>query len=361
MAEGEDRSQKTEEPTQKRLRDAREKGQVVSSREIDHWFMLLAGTIVLLSIGPSIARDIAAALADVFERLATTRAGTSALGAMAVSTLSRVGMALLPAAVLLAIAAVASSMVQHGPIASFDKLKPKLENISLIKGFERLFSVRSLVEFTKGILKFAIVAVVAVLMIAPEIGRISNSAALEPMQALDLIWRLMLRMLGGVVAIVTVIAGLDFLYQIFEFRKQMRMSKQEVKDELKQSEGDPMIKARLRQLRMERARKRMMAAVLDADVVITNPTHYATALKYDSDKMEAPRLVAKGVDAVARRIREVAEENEVPVVENPPLARALYASVEIDQEIPEAHYKVVAEVISYVWKLKHKMPRRRAR
>ncbi len=361
MAEGEDRSQKTEEPTQKRLRDAREKGQVVTSREVNHWFMILAGTIAILAVGPSVTREIANALAIAFDQLATTRAGTPALGAMMAGIFGRAVVALLPVAGLLTAAAVGSALVQHGPVASVEKIKPKLENISLVKGFERLFSARSLVEFAKGVLKFAIVGVVAALVMIPELGRISASPALDLAQAVDLLWRLTLRMLGGVVAVVTVIAGLDFLYQVFEFRKEMRMSKQEIKDELRQSEGDPMIKARLRQLRMERARKRMMAAVPEADVVITNPTHYATALKYDPDKMEAPRLVAKGVDAVALRIRKVAEDNDVPIVENPPLARALYGGVEIDQEIPETFYKVVAEVISYVWKLKRKMPRRRAR
>jgi flagellar biosynthetic protein FlhB len=161
-------------------------------------------------------------------------------------------------------------------------------------------------------------------------------------------------MLVGVCAIITVIAGIDFMYQKFEFQKSMRMSKQEIKDEMKQSEGDPMIKARLRQLRTERARKRMMAAVPDADVVITNPTHYAVALKYDIDEMPAPRLVAKGVDSIAQRMRKVAEENDVAIVENPPLARALHAGVQIDQDIPETHYKAVAEVIGYVWRLKGK-------
>ena len=153
---------------------------------------------------------------------------------------------------------------------------------------------------------------------------------------------------------VTLIAGFDFLYQKFEFHKSMRMSKQDIKDEMKQTEGDPIIKARLRQLRIERSRKRMMAAVPEADVVITNPTHYAVALKYTSGEMAAPVVVAKGVDTIALRIREVAKENDVPIVENPPLARAIHGGVEIDQAIPETYYRAVAEVIGYVWRLKGK-------
>ena len=157
------------------------------------------------------------------------------------------------------------------------------------------------------------------------------------------------------------IAAIDFLYQKQQHIKKLRMSKQELKEEFKQSEGDPMIKARLRQIRMERARRRMMAAVPEADVVITNPTHYAVALKYESNEMEAPMLTAKGVDSVAMRIREVAKEHDVPIVENPPLSRALYEGVDLDQQVPPEHYKAVAEIIGYIMRLKDKMPGRRGR
>ncbi|MHA1114018.1 MAG: EscU/YscU/HrcU family type III secretion system export apparatus switch protein, partial [Alphaproteobacteria bacterium] len=157
-------------------------------------------------------------------------------------------------------------------------------------------------------------------------------------------------------AVVSVIAALDYLYQRYEFTKSMRMSRQDLKDELKQTEGDPHVKARLRQIRMERARRRMMAAVPDADVVITNPTHFAVALVYDTETMAAPRLTAKGADRIALRIREVAEDNEVPIVENPPLARALYAGVDLDAEVPPEHYKAVAEVIGYIMRLRGELP-----
>ena len=164
------------------------------------------------------------------------------------------------------------------------------------------------------------------------------------------------RLLIGVLAIITVIAALDFLYQKFEHLKQMRMSRQEIKDELKQTEGDPIIKQRLRQIRHDRARKRMMAAVPEASVVITNPTHFAVALKYEMDEMSAPVLIAKGVDHLAYRIREIAREAGIPIVENPPLAQALHAGVEVDDVIPPEHYKAVAEIIGYVFRLKGKMP-----
>ena len=162
------------------------------------------------------------------------------------------------------------------------------------------------------------------------------------------------QILIAVLSVMTLIAALDFLYQKQQHLKQLRMSKQEVKEEFKQTEGDPMIKSRLRQIRMERARKRMMAAVPEADVVITNPTHYAVALKYDGETMEAPKLVAKGADLVARKIRELAKEPDVPIVENPPLARALHDTVELDELIPPEHYKAVAEIIGYVMSLNNK-------
>jgi flagellar biosynthetic protein FlhB len=165
---------------------------------------------------------------------------------------------------------------------------------------------------------------------------------------------LFLKMMAAALVVLFVLAVADYLYQRYEFMKKMRMSKQELRDEQKQTEGDPQIKARLRQLREQRARQRMMQAVPEADVVITNPTHYAVALKYDIKKMDAPQMVAKGVDAIAQKIREVAGENKVPIVENPALARALYDSMEIEQTIPREHFKAVAEVISYVFKLKGK-------
>jgi flagellar biosynthetic protein FlhB len=360
VAEGEDQSQKTEDPTQKKLDDARKKGQVATSREINHWFMILAGTLVVVILAPSMMRNIATDMSRFLASAHTFHVDSAGLREIGISLATSAFVALSPAMLLFIAAALGSGLVQNGLVISTEKLEPKLENLSLKKGFDRLFSAKSIVEFVKGILKLAIVAFVAVVLIAPEFDRINATPGLEPSQILDLLWKLTIRMLGGVCAVITVIAGVDFIYQKFEFNKSMRMSKQEVKDEIKQSEGDQMVKARLRQLRVERARKRMMAAVPEADVVITNPSHYAVALKYDPDAMPAPRLVAKGVDTIAQKIKEVAQENDVAIVENPPLARALHASVEIDQEISETHYKAVAEVIGYVWRLKRKSkPRRR--
>ena len=249
-----------------------------------------------------------------------------------------------------------SSAAQTGLIWATEKIKPDPSKISLIKGVKTKFSLRAIVEFLKGIAKIGLVSVVAFGLVVPFLGDIALIPAFELVQTLDRIHILAIWLMVGTVLVMTVVAALDFLYQKYAHLKQMRMTKQDVKDEQKQAEGDPLIRARIRKLRMERAQNRMMAAVPEADVVVTNPTHFAIALEYKMDDMPAPKLVAKGVDYLARRIREVALENDVPVVENPPLARALYATVEVDEEIPEEHYKAVAEIIGYVMRLRGDLP-----
>ncbi len=252
-------------------------------------------------------------------------------------------------------AALATGLVQSGLIMAPDRIKPKLEKISLISGVKRLFSMRSLTEFAKGLFKISVVGFVATMLMLPEFASLDQIPKLEVSDMLGYLHGLIGRLLIGVLSIITVIAALDFLYQKFEHLKQNRMSRQEIKDEMKHTEGDPIIKQRLRQIRHDRARKRMMAAVPEASVVITNPTHFAVALKYELDEMSAPVLIAKGVDHLAFRIREIAREADVPIVENPPLAQALHAGVEVDDQIPPEHYKAVAEIIGYVFRLKGKM------
>ena len=353
MAEGEDQASKTEEPTQKKLDDARKKGQVASSREVNTWFMLLAGTL-MLALAPMAMDDMGAILSRFLSQPHAFPVDGPAILQLGAATMFDMAAVMAPVFGMTLIAAIASGFVQHGFLLSTDKLQPKLQNISLLKGVKRMFSLKSIVEFIKGILKMTIVGAVAFALIEPQMERITSAIYMAPSDILYLLWTLALRMIAGVCAVVTLIAGVDFLYQRFEFHKSMRMSKQDIKDEMKQTEGDPIIKSRLRQLRIERSRKRMMAAVPEADVVITNPTHYAVALKYTSGEMAAPVVVAKGLDNIALRIRQVAEDSDVPIVENPPLARALHGGVEIDQAIPEDYYRAVAEVIGYVWKLKGK-------
>ena len=360
MAEEQDQSSKTEEPTQRKLDEARRKGQVVTSQEVKHWFMLLGALGVVLAFLPYASGSLVDGFANFLAQIHRIPTDPGSLYALLQEAVADLLIILLLPLLVLIVVALAGSLIQHGPVYSTESLKPKLEKIDPIKGLKRQFSLRALMEFVKGLLKLAIVGVVAAAVIWPQMHNVETFAGLPMALALDEIWSMAAAMLIAVVAVMAVIAGADYMYQRFEYMKQQRMTKQEVKDEYKQTEGDPMVKARLRQIRMERARQRMMSSVPGADVVITNPTHYAVAMQYQPEEMTAPKLVAKGLDALALRIREVAEENDVAIVENPPLARALYKSVEIDEEIPPEHYRAVAEIISYVFRLRRRaMPAQR--
>ena len=358
MAEdSQDSSQKTEEPTPRRLEQAREKGQVAKSQEVTHWFMILAAALLIGVFGRSFAGGVTDSLYKFIERPHSIRVdGSGELRELMFETFGQLGLAVLMPVSVVLLAAFIAGIIQNGLIFSTESLMPKLSKLSLLKGLKRLFSSRSVMEFAKGILKICIVASVIVLLLWPEREIIFVVTSMGVAQFMGVIQALAIRVLVGVLAIMTVIAAVDFLYQKQQHMKELRMSKQDIKEEFKQSEGDPMIKARLRQIRTERARRRMMSAVPDADVVVTNPTHYAVALKYNHEAMDAPVLVAKGADQIALRIREVAEEHDIPVVENLPIARALYDNVDLDQAIPAEHYKAVAEIIGYVMRLKGKLP-----
>jgi flagellar biosynthetic protein FlhB len=354
MAEEQDSGQQTEEPSQRKLQHARQRGQVAQSREVNTWFMLMAGTGIMLFIAPSAAGKIATTLRLFLDLGRFLNADGIRWNAVE-GTLGQLSFILVLPLLVLVIAAVSGTVLQVGLVFATEKIGFDISRISPLGGFKRLFSFRSSIEFFKSLVKVAMVAAVAGWVAFPTVDQLARITR-EPAEALPSeIEHLILRLLFGVLAIVTVLALFDYVYQRFAFMRSMRMSKQEQKEENKQSEGDPVIKARLRAIRMNRARKRMMAAVPKASVVITNPTHYAVALAYEMGETGAPKVVAKGADLVAQKIREIAKEHDVPIVENPPLARALYASVEVDREIPSEHYKAVAEIISYVFRLKGKL------
>lgn len=355
MAE-EDDSQKTEDPTGKKLAKGREKGQVAMSQEIKNWAVLLAGTLFLTGLAPMLMRDVKT-MSEKF--IASPEAMAMDFGNihyLMSETVKELGFAMMPVLGLLFGFAIAASLAQVGFMWATDKLKFDPSKISLRTGAKRMFSARAVIEFLKGILKLSVVAAVGFGMTIPMLSDISLFPMYPVAALLERLYSTTVMLMLGALAVMTVIAAIDYAYQKYAFVKQMRMTKQEVKDEHKQSEGDPQVKRKIAQLRFERARQRMMAAVPNADVVITNPTHFAVALMYSMADMAAPRLVAKGVDEVAFRIRRVAEDNEVPIVENPPLARALYAAVELDEEIPPEHYKAVAEVIGYVMRMRGDLP-----
>jgi flagellar biosynthetic protein FlhB len=355
MAE-EDDSQKTEEPSDRKLSRAKEKGQVAQSQEIKSWLILLGGTGALIALGPYMARGIRNVAMPFIESPQAIPVDFPNLHRLVADLSWDIGIILAPVLGLLFVLAAIANVAQTGLIFAPEKVQFDLSKLSLVTGIKRMVSTRALMEFLKGILKLVAVGAVSFSLALPMLDDIRLIPAMEIGQSMDRIQLIAVLLAVGTVGVMTLIAAVDYAFQRYAFRKQMRMSKHELKDEHKQSEGDPQIKARIRKLRMERAQQRMMAAVPSADVVITNPTHYAVALEYKMNEMRAPKVVAKGVDHLALRIRLVAEENDVPLVENPPLARALYASVELDEEIPPEHFKAVAEVIGYVLRLKGKLP-----
>jgi flagellar biosynthetic protein FlhB len=255
-------------------------------------------------------------------------------------------------------AALAGHVLQSRPSFTVEKIKPDFSKLSLPAGFKRMFGLEGWINLLKGLIKIAIVGMAIWTQLWPARGMLEGILIQTPSGVVGDMSLLLFRVLMAALSALAVIAGLDYFLQRMRFMQRNRMSKQEVKEEYRQNEGDPVIKAKVRQIRHDRAKKRMMAAVPGATVVIMNPTHYAVALKYESGKMEAPVCVAKGIDALALRIRAVAEENNVPVVENPPLARALHATVEVDDAVPPEHYKAVAQVIGYVMRLTGKLPPR---
>ncbi len=345
---------KSEQPTGRKLAKARSSGQVAHSREVNNFVMLGTGAALVLLWAPMIAPRFRHSLTRFLDPASLLTADGIMWGAI-VETLRELGMALMLPIIALLVAAVASTMVQTGWLVASERIGPDLSRLSPIAGFGRLFSPRGLIEFAKNVAKVIVVMALVGWALLPEIGRLPDLAELSPAAIVAELEHVLRRLLLVVLVAAAVLAIADYAYQRFQLLRSLRMSKQEVKEEHKQSEGDPQIKARLRQIRVERARRRMMAAVPKASVVVTNPTHFAVALQYELGDKGAPRVVAKGADLVAFRIRELAREHDVPLVENPPLARALYASVELDREIPPEHYRAVAEVISYVFRLKGKL------
>lgn len=351
----EDKDSKTEEPTSKRMGKARTDGDVPQSQEIKSFAMLLAGLIVMATMAPWISAELADYLKIFLSRPHAIDLSGDGLRFMVVEiALTVAGLLALPMSLFI-LAAFIPAIAVNGFLWTPKKMAPKLSTISPLAGIKRMFSSQSAVEAVKGIVKIIVVGVLIGFVVIPLFRHPDQLVDRDLMLTLSEIQWLIVLVLFLVVIIMALIAAADLTYQKWQHKEKLKMTKQEVKDEHKESEGDPKVKGRIRALRMERHRQRMMAAVPSASVVITNPTHYAIALKYDMDDMHAPIMVAKGVDYLARRIRQIADENEVPIVENPPLARALYAAVEVDQEIPPEHYKAVAEIIGYVMQFKDKI------
>ena len=359
MADENDASDKTEDPTQKRLDDALERGDVAKSQEINTWFVIAGGTLVMSTFSSSIGGGMLQPLRNLLANAWMIRTDGPGLLALASSleyaVIAAIGVPLL----MLALAAIAGNMMQHRLVWSAEGLKPKLSKVSPGAGFKRIFGKQAAVNFAKGLFKLAALGAVMTAILWPERDRLEALLRFDPSSLLDVTTSMSLHLMGAVVAILAIVAVGDYLFQYRSWYERQKMSLQEIKEEFKQSEGDPHVKGRMRQLRQARMKKRMMAAVPKASVIITNPTHYSVALQYERG-MSAPVCVAKGVDSMAFRIREIAREHDVPIVENVSLARALYATVDIDEEIPVEHYHAVAEIIGYVMGLRRNLSGRRA-
>jgi flagellar biosynthetic protein FlhB len=355
MADDKDDAQKTEEPTQRRLEQAHEHGDIVKSTEVSAFIMLLGTTIAIAVFGGGVAEGFARNFRIFLEQPEQIVVDGAGVLAIFNGSVMRLGGILAPIFAVLMISGIAGHVLQHRPAFSTERLKPDFSKLSLTKGFKRMFGIEGITNLIKGVIKICIVGAAVWTTLWPMRGRIEGILTQSPVAMAADISELVLRLLIAALAVLAVIAVLDYLMQRYRFLQRNRMSRQEVKEEYRQSEGDPAVKAKIKQIRAEKSRRRMMAAVPNATVVIMNPTHYAIALKYESGEMAAPVCVAKGMDALALRIRDVAEENDVPVVENPPLARALYASIDVDEVVPQEHYKAVAQVIGYVMRLSGQM------
>jgi len=348
--------QKTEEPTERRLKEARDKGQVPRSRELNTLLSLVAAAVGLVFLGHSLMGDLTTLMTSGLGFNPKTLNSVDSVY-IAISQLVQLGIAaVIPIMCLFLASAFLGPAAMGGLNFSVDSLAPKFEKLDPLKGLKRMFGLQSLVELIKAICKFLLVGAAAVTIIYYSVNELVSLGLQSFVVALSHMGELLMWSFIGFSAVLILVAAIDVPYQLWQYKDQLMMTRQEVKDEMKDSEGRPEVKSQLRRLQRQMAEQRMMDAVPKADVIITNPTHYAVALSYEQNGWGAPRVVAKGQDFVAARIREVAEAHEVPIFEAPPLARALYFMVKVGQEIPGDLYKAVAQVLAYIYQLKHLSP-----
>ncbi|BCV20826.1 flagellar biosynthesis protein FlhB [Moorella sp. Hama-1] len=346
--------EKTEEATPHRLQEVRQKGQVARSNDLSAALVLLASTVFLYwrreAFYQAMADLITATLRDGWHQQLDDGTFLALTGQLAL----KVGLLLAPLLVLAAVVGLAANFAQTGFVFSLEPLTPRLENLDPIKGLQRFFSRRALMELLKSLAKVTIVSLVVWKVVQGQFTRLLMTVDMGLPATLDLVGQLLYRVGLGALAVFLVLAAADYVFQRREFQRNLRMTKQEIKEEMKQMEGDPLVRSRLREKQRQFARHRMMHAVPEATVVITNPTHVAVALRYRETE-GAPRVVAKGAGSIAERIKAVARSHNIPVVENPPVARALYRQVELDQEIPVALYQAVAEILARIYKLRGRL------
>ena len=351
MAEKGDQ-ERTEKPTSKKLSKAREEGQVSKSQEVSTAFIFFGALGVFLFVGPWMFWKLSDFMHGIFENLGTLHIEGISARAFLFEVFQNIGLIIMPLLLVLLILGVAANLLQVGFLFTLKPFVPKLSKLNPITGMKKFVSLKSLVEFLKSLVKIVFIGGISWLVLRGELDSIPSLIEMSVGQILTYIGTASLKMIFYVALGMIVLAAIDFSYQRWQHTKDLMMSKQEVKDENKQSEGDPQVKGRIRRAQREMAMKRMMKYVPDADVVITNPTTLAIAVKYNAKEMFAPQIVAKGAKLMAERIKDIARESDVPIVENKPLAQILYKSVEIGDFIPPNLYKAVAEVLAYIYKLR---------
>lgn len=345
MSDQPDQSQKTEQPTQRRLDDARKKGQIPLSRDVGHWFMFLGLLGFVGMMLPSMMRHMMTVMRDVFFNIAALTHGSLTIFQIAHDVFQKGFYIVAPVLGLFVVLSLVSGLSQTQMNFSFKSITPSFDKISPLKGLSKLFGMKAFVEFIKNLIKFGLVGFLTFWIFWPEIEQMDHLTGLSLDGQLSELYEKITLLLLIIVSVMFVVSVLDYGYQKFQHIRSLKMSKQELKEEFKESEGDPLIKSRLRQLRNEKSRNRMIQDAATATVLVTNPTHFSIALKYDHASMDAPVVVAKGMDYIALRLREVATENRIPIIQNPPLARALYSSVKVGAEISSEHYEAVAGII----------------
>ncbi|UOM34310.1 flagellar biosynthesis protein FlhB [Acuticoccus sp. I52.16.1] len=350
MADQPDSSEKTEDATPKKIEDSLKKGQTPFSKEAPAFASLLGILTVLGVMVSDQTRDLMAAMSRLMDNAASYDLGQGAdVTALFLDVYRSAAIFVLPIVTLLAVFGLAAGFAQSSPRIVGERVRPKLERISIKSGAKRIFGSQSVVEFLRSLFKFAMIGSIAFLLLRSEVPMVIRAVFVDPTLLPSQILSISIRLLSTICAATIILVAADLTWTRMKWRRDLKMTRREVKDELKQSEGDPILKARMRSAQKDRSRRRMLTAVPQSTVVIANPTHYAVALAYQRAAGGAPKVVAKGVDAVALKIRELAEGAEVPVVENPPLARALYYAVEVDRFIPEDFYRAVAQVLYYIY------------
>ncbi|UHS55617.1 flagellar biosynthesis protein FlhB [Agrobacterium vaccinii] len=346
----EDKDSKTEEPTEKKLRDAMEKGNVPSSQEASLFASTLAFYIYLVFFLPDGIKRLSQTLQDILERPEQWRMTNAAdMVSLGLHLAKEIGWLLTPAAILFCLFGLAQSFVQNLPQFVLDRITPKFERISPVGGFKRIYSVNGMVNFGKSLFKVVVVAIIMVMVLKADYYKLLDALVTDPHTMIYTGYEILKKMVVVVLFSTGILTVADYFWTTYRWHADQRMSKQEIKDEYKQSQGDPVVKARQRSIARDRARRRMMDGVPRATLVITNPTHYAVALRYVKEESDAPVVVAKGQDLIALRIREIATENGIPIFEDVPLARSMFAQVSVDSVIPSVFYKAVAELIHKVY------------